>query len=494
MTTQPSPAPASNGFRRGIAITSFGTLITIGLFFIETIISAWLLAPAAYGTYVLLVSLVNFLVLAIDFGCQTGMTQLLASSDRDRQEALANSAIMFRLLCCAGLAVVIWASQPLLAPLDPARTWLPYTFYIPLMLAGASLDELLLGILRGFQLYQPWTLVQIVRSLLRVLLSTVLITVFKLDVLGLILSWTISFGVAVLIEYSALPIPRRLMLRRPLLREMLRFGFSIQLSRFLWFAFLQADVLLLGALAGPAAAAFYTVARRIPDGFQRLADSYIAVYFPEVTALLAQGQREAATQLMNRSLKLFSFLIGVVALGSVVFSREIMLIFSHKYVDSAPAFALLMLGLHITFVLSIKGYTLTAAGHPSRTLVENATRTGLNVVGDIALIPVMGFVGPAVATLFAGYIANGVIIWMLRRSNILVDVLPYLTQVLLLLACSAAGYWLHSYSLLYGMVMLGVFIGANLLLKTVSLDDLSLVIPERYLRIGRVAVAPVSGD
>jgi O-antigen/teichoic acid export membrane protein len=481
MSDQSTDAVQPASFRRGVFLTSFGTIVTIGLFFLETIIAARVLPKESYGIYVLLIALVNFLIVAVDCGCQTGVTQLLASSERTRQEALANSALVFRIAVLAVVGVGIWLAHGLLNLADPSQTLARYVVYVPAMLAVASLDELLLSMLRGFHAYRHWTTAQIVRSILRVVLTSFLLLVMKLDLLALIYSWIISFAASVAYEYMALPISRRLIFRRPLIGEILRFGFPIQLTRFLWYAFLQADVLLLGLLAGPASVAYYAVARKIPDGLQRLSESYIAVYFPAVTTLFATGRHDRASAMLNRSLRLISFLSALVAIVGVAFSQPIMLLFSQKYLDSAPAFGLLMMALHITFIASLLGYTMTAAGHPGRSLAENITRTGLNVLGDLLLIPPLGFVGPALATLLAAYASNPLLVWLLRRKGVVVAVAPYAKQTLLLLLCSAIFWWLQPAAIAIRLGIVALFVALNLLLATISRDDLALVLPERLL-------------
>ena len=77
------------GLRRGLVLTGAGSLASLVFLFLETIIAARLLSTDAYGSYVLLLATVNFLVMAIDFGCKTAVTQLIASGNRARQEAAA---------------------------------------------------------------------------------------------------------------------------------------------------------------------------------------------------------------------------------------------------------------------------------------------------------------------------------------------------------------------------------------------------------------------
>jgi O-antigen/teichoic acid export membrane protein len=182
--------------------------------------------------------------------------------------------------------------------------------------------------------------------------------------------------------------------------------------------------------------------------------------------------------MVNDSLRLISFVTAVVALTSVVFSREIItLLFSETYAISSPAFALLMIAFHMTFVLSLMGYTLTAAGYPGRALGENVIRTGLTLLGDLLLIPAFGFMGPVYAGLIGRYVANPVAAWLLRRSGVALAIGPYAKQTVLLLLGAGLFWWLQLDEFIFKIAIVVLFVGLNLALSTVSPGDLRLLLP-----------------
>lgn len=480
---QEAQSPSRSSFYQGVVLTSAGTIVTIAFLFLETLIAARLVATESFGSFVLMIAVVNFLVMVIDFGCRTAVTQLIASSDPRRQAELANSTLIFRLVVVSVISVLIWLGQDLFLLVDESRTLTRYIVYIPIMLIVTSLDELFLGILQGFQAYSHMAIAQVIRSILRLGLSVLLLTVFDLGVLALIYSWIVSYAVSALYQYLYLPISKRFVYQQPLLSEILRFGFPLQLNRFLWFAASQSDILILGILAGPTSLAFYAVAARIPSALHRLAESYTSVYFPTVTTLLAEGKRKRATEILDHSLRLISLAMALVVFVAVVFSHEIIvLLFSEKYAASSFVFALLMIGFHMGFLVNLMGYTLTSAGYPGRSLAESVATTTLTIVGNLVLIPFVGFVGPAYASLIAKYVANPLSVWLLRRSGILVTVSPYVKQTALLILCSILFWWLQPAGLLYKFVLILLFIVLNISLTTISGDDISLVMPQSLLK------------
>jgi O-antigen/teichoic acid export membrane protein len=474
--------PQRSSFRQGIFFTSTGTVVNIAFLFLEMMIVVRWLNAESYGIYILLLAIVNFLVIAVDFGFKTAIAQLIASSDGDRvrQSALANSALFFRLAVIAVLSLLIWLAQHLLFLFwNEPLPLLQYAYYLPLMLLVASADELLGGMLRGFQAYRHMVIAQVVRSLLRLALSALLLIVFELGIFGLIYSWMLSFGIAAVYQYLALPITRAWRYQSSLSRELLRFGFPLQLSSFLWFAFGSFRVFLLGLLAGPVSVAYYAVASKIPETLHRLSDSFIAVYFPTMAALLGKGQRGQASWMFSESLRLTSFAVALVALAVVAFSQEIViLIFSAEYEAASSALALLMLAFHMLFLVNLMGYTLTAAGYPGYSLVENVVRTGLTVLGCLLLIPGYGFMGVVYVVFVASYIANPVAVLLLRHIGITVAVAPYAKQTILLLLCAAFSWWVQPLGFTYKVAVIMIYILLNLMLVTISANDLRLILPK----------------
>ncbi len=472
------PTARRSSFYRGVLLTGSGAAVNIVLLFLETLLVVRWLLPADYGVYVLLVAVVNLGVVVVDLGCKTAVTQMIARGEPDRQAALASNVLAFRLVASMALSLLIWLGRDLLLVLDPSRELARYLGYVPVLLVVASYDELLSAILQGFQAYRQVATALIGRSILRLSLTVLFLGLLNLGVMALIYSWVASFVVSVAYQYLVLPLRRRPAFQPALLVPLLTFGLPLQGNRLLWFMFGRVNVFLIGAFTGPASVAFYEVAARIPEALQRLSDSYLAVYFPTVTNLLATDRRATATAMLNRSIRLIAFATALLALVAVVFAEQIVvLLFSDKYAASGLAFAVLMIAFHVTFVGNVMGYTLTAAGRPGRSFAQSLVRTLGNIIGDILLIPVLGFVGPAVATMLSAYGANPIAVYLLRRSSVAVAIVPFLRQTLLLLVIAGIFVWARPSELIYKGAIVLAFVVLSGALSTIRVDDLSLLLP-----------------
>jgi O-antigen/teichoic acid export membrane protein len=455
----------------------------MALLFVETTLAARLISINAFGSYVLVLAVVNFLMMAVDFGARAAVTQLIASDNGVGRVALVNSAIVFRLAVIAIVSAIVWLPRELLALLDPAGDVVPYLGQIPPMVLAASLDQLLFGMLQGCQAYRSLAKAQILRSTLRLALTAVLLGPLGLGVTGLLYSWTLSFGASAAYQYWTLPVAKRWVIERPALGRLLRFGAPLQFAGLLWFLFGRVQTLLLGAWSGPTSVAYFAVASRIPEALQQVAESYMAVYFPRMTALQAAGRRAHAGDMLNTSLRLVSFGAAALALVGVLFSPWITeLLFSAQYAASAPAFAILMVTLQMVLVVNLLGYTLTSAGHPQRSLVVDIIRTGVLVLGSLLLIPLFGFMGAAYARLISSYVGSPVVLRLVRRDHPGLLVLSCLRQTVILLVCAGLGWWAEP--LLAKLAVGALFFILSTTLGTLSRTDLALVLPLGQLRGG----------
>jgi O-antigen/teichoic acid export membrane protein len=471
-------------FRRGLLLVSSSSLANLVLLFLELIVIARLLSTSGYGRYVLLVAAANFVVMICDAGCKLSVTQFIATGDRTRQEEVVASALIFRtvtMLAATALVLGVYAATRTTGwstGLDQ------YLVYLPIMFVSASYDELLYGMLQGFQAYRPMAATQIVRGVLRLGLTTVLLLVFHAGMAALVASWSIALIAAIVIEYLALPTHGQWRWRRETLVEVLRFGRSLQVMRFLSFVSARVHITLLGLLAGVDSVAFFAAANRIPDALTTLSDSFTRVYFPAISGHLAAGRKAEAEALMQRSLRLLAIVCALGAVCSAVFSHELMvLLFSAKYARAAPAFGLLMVAFYIATLVNVLGYTLTANGRPARALWLDTGQAVALLLLDLAMIPFFGAAGAAAAAVIGTYISAPIGVWMVRRIGLALDIRPYVRQAAILAVCFALVWTIRPddlrIALLFRAGVLELFCVLSLLLRTFGTADIAVLLSRR---------------
>jgi O-antigen/teichoic acid export membrane protein len=491
--SRPQPPPGQAGqFRRGVASVGGGSLVSVAALFIEAVIVARALPISDMGVYVFFQATLALLIIAVDLGFRTTAAQFLAAeTDPERRASLVSSMLLLRLLVVALVSVVVVVLSPSLARAFDMPDLTALMVYLPIVLALSSLDELLSGMLQGFQRYRPIALAQMLRSAVRLGLSALVLVVLGGGLPALVASWMVSYGASALLQYACLPGPRRFGLDWPLIKRAVQFGTPLQATRYLWFAMQRINTFVLSALTGPTGVAFYDVAGRVPQGLIRLTEAYYAVYHPSLSTRFARHERVAASRMIEQSLRVFGFGLLMLTWGSILFGRElIVLLFKARYADAAPAFAIMLLGLSLATSINLMGYALTASGHPGKSFLVNLLRSTASVAGAFLLVPLTGFIGAAYATLAAQVVTVPLAWWYMRRQRLPAHGNVHLRQYIAAALLLAAFIWLPPLGFGLRLGLLAAFPIVALGLGLIQLGDFSLLIPERFLPWARLTAQP----
>lgn len=480
ISSQPIKQP---GFLQSVLSVGSANLITIIFLFLEIMVAVRLLDTASYGIFVLLIAITNFFVMFIDCGSKTAMPQLIASSEPDKQAKLVSSIILLRFIIIAAAFIIILPGKSLLSLFISSPEIRQYAVFVLMMIMSASFDELLNSILQGFHAYNHIAISTCLRSAMRLVLTIFFLMVMKLDMMGLVYSWIISACLSALYQLIFTSVPIRFEINRHTLKEILKFGFPLQLSRFIWFVSGRVNIFLLGILALPSSVALFDAGEKIPKALHSLSASFITVFYPSMTRLLAEGKIEKAEKMLDQAMRIISVAAAFLALIAVLFSKEIVtLLFSAKYSNSNHVFAILMIAFHLEFLVQLMGYTLTSAGYPGRSLVENTVRVIVIILGNIILIPRIGIAGAAFATLIANYIAVPLSIWLLGRSKIPVNVTMFIKTVFIFLVFAGLFWWFQPTYLIIKFAILLLYIIINLSFSTITRADLAAMLPDAMTR------------
>jgi O-antigen/teichoic acid export membrane protein len=415
------------------------TLLTLMLGFVSVSVSARMLSEDHFGVYFLLLTLVYLLQVSSSLGLRSSAARFIASAaTEDERQQVVNSTLTFSLLVLAGMSLVALVARPVFLVFFSSDLLATFYGYVPLLFCAQTADLVLDSVMQGYHLYRQMALARLVTSVVNVALVVGLVWRLDWGLEGLILATLVSLVAAVLLRVVALPVKVRPCWDVALLRRLVRFGLPLQGNDVLTFISQRLDVLILGAMVSPASVAYLSVAAKIPQNFQRLFESLYAVYYPHMAGLYGHEQRAKADVVLNRFLRITAFGTAGAALFFVLFQREIVvLIFSEKYLPSAPALGILMLIFTLSVASTIMDNTLIAAGHPDYLPVISLADTVPSVLSNLALIPPFGFMGAVVAKLIANITTNPVSVWALRREKIGLRISEYLKPIGVMLLCLA---------------------------------------------------------
>ena len=157
------------------------------------------------------------------------------------------------------------------------------------------------------------------------------------------------------------------------------------------------DVLIVGWLAGPAFAGIYGGASRFVAAGLIVDTALRVVVSPRFSTLLHQGRVsdvESLYQTAARWLVVFSTPIYII-LG--VFAPVVLNWLGPGFDEGAVALGVLSVGAVVTFAAGNIHSVLLMSGHSGWAATNKAIVLGLNVVGNLILIPVIGLTGAAIS-------------------------------------------------------------------------------------------------
>ncbi|MFU8873293.1 lipopolysaccharide biosynthesis protein [Micromonospora sp. SL4-19] len=157
------------------------------------------------------------------------------------------------------------------------------------------------------------------------------------------------------------------------------------------------DIVLLSALRGPADAALYTAATRFLALGQLSGTALSSSVQHRLAAALARDDRAGAGELYQAATSWLVLLSWPVYLVFAAFAGPMLALFGAGYGVARPVVVLLALTMLVATGCGMVDVVLNMAGRTTWTFYNAMAATAINVLANVALIPVYGIVGAALA-------------------------------------------------------------------------------------------------
>jgi O-antigen/teichoic acid export membrane protein len=481
----------------GIFSTGFSRLMTLGLGMLSLMFVIRHISAEAYGAFVLIRVMCIFLVEITNLGLTLVIPKYLASiEDVQHRFRLINTVIYFRILTVFLLVPLVFMAKPgLVALFGSSPSFLNIYIYIPILLGLESLAQTLNSILQGLFRFKMLAIINALAAIGNFIATMVFVFPLELGTLGLIYAVFFSNTLLIILAYLAVQIKDKSGINFPILKQMLIFGFPLQMQYILGFVFSRIDTLVIGYFLGTAGVAFYEVARKLPESFMYLHDAFLSVYYPFIAKFHADGERENIIKFINNSNRMLLFVAGFLALVTVLFGKEIIsLLFSQAYLPSYYAFVLLMFGLALSILDHTLGYSLVAIGEPTKPLIINLVRTLLSLPLNFVIIPILSFTGAGVVTVVGNLVAAPLDIYFLYKRDVRLGIAGFLNPLMISVGYSLLFLFLEAYLPPAAKTLfVFLFILTCIRISAITRDDWSVISAEakngidRLLRKGEAA-------
>ena len=349
--------------------------------------------PTTIGVYVKFVAVVLFTSLLVDLGMRHAAIKRI-SEGRDEGEYFVAS-VLWRAVT---YSVVLVAFLPNRSRIDG---------YV-----GASVTGLLLLALLCHALRESVTAGLMGES--RVAIATGLVFgthVTKLATWGVALpdGWGLYgliagriVGYAVAAAAGAILI--RATFRRPTLehfRELFRFSRYSWLSSFEVATWMWIDVLVLGAFVTTSLVGVYEISWKISGVFYFAAAAIGGVLFPRVSDAVNDGELSRAETLLQKSLRYTGFIAIPGLVGAAALASPVLRAYGPAYAAGHVILVILVGARLIHSYEVVFAKMLNGLDRPDLAFRINVAFIGFNVLGNILLVWLVGWVGAAIATCFS---------------------------------------------------------------------------------------------
>lgn len=188
-------------------------------------------------------------------------------------------------------------------------------------------------------------------------------------------------------------------LRAPMLPGFVSFSLPLGGAELLNAVLQRADIVLLTVFLGPNATAVYAASEfitRVISNTRYVFDSIAAAVFSEALHL---GQKDRLQQNLTMMTRWVVTVAAPISVTVLALRHDLLAMYGPDFRDGAPALVILALGHTVNASLGLCGWILVTSGRSRLILLNNIVGAAVNVVAGLLLIPRLGLMGTAVASL-----------------------------------------------------------------------------------------------
>lgn len=181
-------------------------------------------------------------------------------------------------------------------------------------------------------------------------------------------------------------------------RAWLKSAIPLMLMGGMFLANANTDILMLGAMVGPEAAAVYKSATRGAELVVFSLGIILIPLAPLIVKLHTSGDWEQLQKLISKSAQLVFVLSVVTACPLIIYGKQFLRLFGYEFVQGQMALNILIMGQLVNSAAGISGTILVMCGLERRAAIGLFCGAISNAAMNMIFIPIWGINGAALAT------------------------------------------------------------------------------------------------
>lgn len=396
---------------KNTALLSAGRLGSKILVFLLVRFYTGVLTDAQYGTADLITNLANLLIPLACAGLSSGFFRFAADATKERDRRIVFNSGLVLLAATSFLFICL---APLLLFWD---YFSPYVFLVMAYVLVANLHYFCTEYIRGLGNYRLFALQGLLNTALNIAFNLLfLLPPFSLGVTGYVLSIILADLLASAFVIWRARLWQCVGLRYanwPLVKHILRFCVPMIPATICWWIIGVSDRYMVTHFHGDAANGLYTAAYKIPNLLTICGNIFIEAWqFSAVVENRKRGEGETEDQFAFRRRSVTNFFSrvflgyapllfitgGAMIMCSQLFAR---VLFDPSFYAAWVYIPVLLAATVFSALSNFVGSVYLVEMNPRMSLLTTAIGALLNVLLNLLLIPSMGAMGAAVATLIA---------------------------------------------------------------------------------------------
>jgi O-antigen/teichoic acid export membrane protein len=395
-------------------------------------------SPAEFGVWDVTMTFFMLTAIAASLGLEPALAAFsFETRESDRRKLIAATAIHFRLISSAALAILILLFAPGIS-LIIFRT-ADYATYFRILAVAVPLFSTINIFKQLLRLdFSPWkfNIIGVGYAACYAGLAVFLVTKMKMGVAGVLVGILVSAACFSIVGGAFTARHFSLKFSGPTAKEMLRFGLPLLPSLFACWLIDFSDRYFLTRMATLEQVGIYSVGARISSIVILFSTSFQMAWGPYALSI---QHHDDAKERYSRGLLLFVCAALAGATAITIFARPILVVLAQPRYYAAEK----VIGLLVLATVAYGAYLVANIGlliTKKTILTSSAIAIGalLNIVLNFLLIPRFGMMGAAVATL-AAYSTAFVLLYMVAQKHYPINYRPgRLAGVAILSMCTMA--------------------------------------------------------
>jgi O-antigen/teichoic acid export membrane protein len=229
-------------------------------------------------------------------------------------------------------------------------------------------------------------------------------------------------------------------------------------------------------MAGDAQVGIYSAAYRLSDPLNLISNALVVSLFPIMSTTFIKSE-EKFTKIYKLSMKYILIIMLPIAVGVTLMADKIIyLIYGSDFKNSASALQIVIWSILFTSMNVVVSHLLISSNLQRLVTLSMTSSAILNVLLNFVMIPVLGYIGAAIATVITKSIMFLVNFYFASRN---VRTIPfYRILAKPLLGAFIMGIFIHSFSYLNLWVVIFlscvIYFISLIIIKTFSEEDLDI--------------------